>query len=492
MHPARRAWRITHSHFSRVPAMPMARAPLSMAIWPAIEPAALAAAETSTVSPGRSFARSRSPKYAAMPGAPRTPRAVEAGVWPGCTKRANWPSDTANCCSPASITTMLPTPNTSWRDSITSPTPRAGTTSPDFTDPATGSAAVPIRNGSSPSHSTRHRNVPFEITGRAASTTSKSCGLAGVCLIRIWRLAATERRTPPLASGCFPGRRGSGLGQATAGETQGTGDQKGHTEHRGGSRLDRRYQFTRPVSRRKGSANVWQTVAMPRTARQPPLQGEVRVRRGYFECRFGQLHVHNSMPPGGGFEEGTALICLHGAAASGRVFREFVELVARDRSVYAPDLPGCGESDAPPHAVPAGEYAASIADFLDSVRLRQVDVLGQGAGSVLATELALTRPAQVRRMVLVSVPLASRAAEHAAPTGDLASAALQYPLRERLGRVSQPLLVLRPRDEWWDAAAGVRSALPAARVLDLPEQGADLFRSAPARAAEAVRGFLPV
>ena len=216
------------------------------------------------------------------------------------------------------------------------------------------------------------------------------------------------------------------------------------------------------------------------------------MRRGYFECRFGQLHVHNSMPPGGGFEEGTALICLHGAAASGRVFREFVVLVGRDRSVYAPDLPGCGESDAPPHAVPAAEYAASIADFLDSVRLRQVDVLGQGAGAVLATELALTRPAQVRRVVLVSVPLASGTAQHAAPSGDLASAALQYPLRERLGRVSQPLLVLRPRDEWWDAAAGVRSALPAARVLDLPEQGADLFRSAPARAAEAVRGFLPV
>jgi len=348
--------------------------------------------------------------------------------------------------------------------------------------------------------------------------------------MRIWRLAATESRAPTLASrrvcgcalaiqsllvlifdlsldallgfaglfgllrlgGCLGRRRRPGLGQATAGEKQGTGNQKGHAEHRGGSWLGDRYQFTRPASRRKGLANVWQTVAMPRTARQPPPQGEVRVRRGYFECRFGQLHVHNSMPPGGGFEEGTALICLHGAAASGRVFREFVVLVGRDRSVYAPDLPGCGESDAPPHAVSAAEYAASIADFLDSVRLRQVDVLGQGAGAVLATELALTRPAQVRRMVLVSVPLASRTAEHAAPTGDLASAALQYPLRERLGRVSQPLLVLRPRDEWWDAATGVRSALPAARILDLPEQGADLFHSAPARAAEAVRGFLPV
>ena len=44
------------------------------------------------------------------------------------------------------------------------------------------------------------------------------------------------------------------------------------------------------------------------------------MRRGYFECRYGQLHVHNAIPPGGGFEEGTALLCLHQSAASGRVF----------------------------------------------------------------------------------------------------------------------------------------------------------------------------
>jgi pimeloyl-ACP methyl ester carboxylesterase len=228
------------------------------------------------------------------------------------------------------------------------------------------------------------------------------------------------------------------------------------------------------------------------TRKERPPEAEPRVRRGYFECRYGQLHVHNSMPPGGGFEEGTALLCLHGVSGSARVFREFLPLIGRDRSVYAPDLPGCGESDAPPRAAAATEYAAAIGDFLDSLRLRQVDVLGQGAGAVLATELAVARPAQVRRVVLVSVPLAIGSAPGStAPSGDLAAAVLQYPLRERLGRISQGLLVLRPRDEWWDAAAAVRSALPAARILDLPEQGADLFQATPSRVAEAVRSFLP-
>jgi len=217
-------------------------------------------------------------------------------------------------------------------------------------------------------------------------------------------------------------------------------------------------------------------------------ESEPRVRRGYFECRYGQLHVHNAIPPGGGFEEGTPLICLHAADSSGRAFQGLLALLGRDRSVYAPDLPGCGESDAPSRPASAAEYAAAVGDFLDTMRLRRVDVLGQGAGAVLATELALTRAAQLRHVVLVSVPLAASA--HAAPAGGLGAAAAGYALRERLGRISQPLLVLRPRDEWWDGSARVREAQPAARVVDLPEQGADLFRSAPAAVAEAVRGFL--
>jgi pimeloyl-ACP methyl ester carboxylesterase len=188
------------------------------------------------------------------------------------------------------------------------------------------------------------------------------------------------------------------------------------------------------------------------------------------------------MPPGGGFEEGTALMCLHGAAGSGRTFRAFLPLLGRDRSVYAPDVPGCGESDGPAQPVATAEYAAALADFIDTMRLRTVDLLGQGAGAVLATELALTRAPQVRRVVLVSVPLGAPAA------GDFGAAA--YPWRERLARVRQPLLVLRPRDASWDAGARVRETLPAARVVDLPEQGADLFQSAPGVVAEAVRPFL--
>lgn len=286
------------------------------------------------------------------------------------------------------------------------------------------------------------------------------------CLGRLLRLGGRSAR-----------RGSAGPGEPAAGE-----ESTEPTEHQNALHGS---QFTRPACVRKGSAERGTMARMPRLTGKPQRAEEPRVRRGYFECRYGQLHVHNAIPPGGGFEEGTALICLHGAQGTGRTFGGFLALLGRDRSVYAPDLPGYGESDGPPQALSAAEYAAAIGDFLDTMRLRQVDVLAHGAGSVLATELALTRTAQLRRLVLVSVPLGST------PAGaGLAAAAAGYVLRERLGRVSQPLLVLRPKDEWWDATARVREAQPAARVLDLPDHGPDLWQASPGAVADAVRAFL--
>lgn len=272
----------------------------------------------------------------------------------------------------------------------------------------------------------------------------------------------------------------------------------------------------------------------PASAIEP--RAEPRVRRGYFECRFGQLHVHNAMPPGGGFDEGTALLCLHETPLSGRVFKGFLPIMARDRSVYAPDLPGHGESDPAPAQSSIADYAGAIADFLGTMRFRQIDILGRQAGAAIAVELAIARPQQVRRVVLASVPLMNdaerevfrrppaqpaedgahlpaewrrvrqgygasaplevvgkRFAEQLLGQGDASSASqavAQYALRDRLAHVSQPALVLRLKDELWDATLRAREALPRARFVELAEQGSGAFELAPQAIADAVREFL--
>ncbi|HEX4268073.1 MAG TPA: alpha/beta hydrolase [Steroidobacteraceae bacterium] len=263
---------------------------------------------------------------------------------------------------------------------------------------------------------------------------------------------------------------------------------------------------------------------------RPAATAQSRLRRGYFECRYGQLHVHNAIPAGGGFEEGTPLLCLHPIPHSGRIFSRFLTVTGVGRSVFAPDLPGFGESDPPPPHVGVTEHAAAIGDFLETMRLRQVDLLGQGFGAAVAAELSATRPAQVRRLVLVSPPLPSDAAEPSpmtpamdgshlpeewrravaycgpAASAEVATAALAdrlrngaqagaaaaraYQLRTRLTQLSVPLLVLRLGGEVVANKAQARDMPARARLVELPERDASLFETAPEVAAQAVESFL--
>jgi pimeloyl-ACP methyl ester carboxylesterase len=267
-------------------------------------------------------------------------------------------------------------------------------------------------------------------------------------------------------------------------------------------------------------------------------QTEPRIRRGYFECRYGQFHVRNAIPPGGGFDEGISLLLLHHYPMSGAMYQRLLGLMGRDRSVYAPDLPGFGESDPPPLPPSIADYAGAVADFLDTMRFRQIDVAGYQSGSLVAAELAITRPACVRRVVCVGVPVASKAEREAfrsapwpvRPAGDgghlavewertcsggrsalpldaLArqfaeklhngpnawwgmQAALDYPARDRLGRVTQPVLLVRTKDEHWDTTQYARELMPKARLTDLPDVGDEAFESAPERMAEILSSFL--
>jgi len=131
------------------------------------------------------------------------------------------------------------------------------------------------------------------------------------------------------------------------------------------------------------------------------------VARTYFDCRFGQLHVHLAIPAGGGFDEATALLCLPGARGDGRFFQSLLAPLGADRSIYAPDLPGHGASDAPAAGGPAAQHnALALAEVLDALRQRRVDVLAHGSGAETALALAELRPGALLRRVVFSVAAA--------------------------------------------------------------------------------------
>jgi pimeloyl-ACP methyl ester carboxylesterase len=132
-----------------------------------------------------------------------------------------------------------------------------------------------------------------------------------------------------------------------------------------------------------------------------PIQ--VRTRRAYFDCQFGQLHVRTAFPTTGGFDEQVTLVCLHPSDSSSRAFSRFMPNLADVRSIYAPDLPGYGESDSSPTRSVA-DAAIAVSDLANDLRLRQIDVLGVQYGAGVALALAAARPELVRRLVLAAVP----------------------------------------------------------------------------------------
>ena len=230
-------------------------------------------------------------------------------------------------------------------------------------------------------------------------------------------------------------------------------------------------------------------------------EGSPRLRRAYFECRYGQLHVHNAIPAGGGFDELTTLICLHASDTTGRSFLELSKLLGNSRSLYSPDTPGCGESDAPPKALSVAGYAEAIGDFLDSMRFRQIDLLGVRSGAAVAAELAIARPKVVRRVVMVGAPALDdterkswrdlSAPEGLEPGALWARAAIiDWKAQDRLPQVKQPLLVLRPKDPFWEAGGRVTKLVSGAKVVDLADQDKRLLETQAPLAAKHITSFL--
>lgn len=141
------------------------------------------------------------------------------------------------------------------------------------------------------------------------------------------------------------------------------------------------------------------------------------VQREYVDGRFGQLHYRIVHPPRA--SRHPPLLCFHLSPNSGRVFARFMAAMGSDRIVIAPDTPGFGQSDAPASQPRIADYAAAMGELADRLRLQEFDALGYHTGARIAVELAQQRPAQLRRVVMISAPVYT-AEEHAAITTELA------------------------------------------------------------------------
>jgi pimeloyl-ACP methyl ester carboxylesterase len=145
------------------------------------------------------------------------------------------------------------------------------------------------------------------------------------------------------------------------------------------------------------------------TKKRQAASAPVRLRRMYIDCRYGQLHLTTAYPSSGGFDEASPIVFLHADEGSGADFSRCAAILAADRSIYAPDLPGNGGSDSPKGRMAVAGLALAIADLFDQLRLRRVDLVGCGRGALVAFELAASRPREVRRLVIAGTQQPSTA-----------------------------------------------------------------------------------
>lgn len=262
------------------------------------------------------------------------------------------------------------------------------------------------------------------------------------------------------------------------------------------------------------------------------------VRRQFVDCATGQLHLRSC----GVKSEQPAILCLHLMPKSGRVFAPLLPELADGRLVLAPDYPGYGESDPYPQGMQPTvcDYAGSICEVIDRFELECCNLVGYHTGSMVAAEIALRRPDQVAKLVLISAPIftpseVSRFRRHFAPipldeagtryrlmweriqqhrgpgmTLEMAAESMAENLRggERyeegheaafthakafaatLGQLSQPVLVLNVGDDLFDHTLRVDAHLRNGSRVDCPQWGHGFLELRAREVASLILDFL--
>ena len=286
------------------------------------------------------------------------------------------------------------------------------------------------------------------------------------------------------------------------------------------------------------------TAVIALVARVPAVQAEnaVSFERSYVTHEWGQIHVLTSQPEVP--SNPTPLVCFAPNPYSGNYYRLFMEQLGSDRRMLALDYPGIGQSDTYPEELDMTTLAEIMADSLTSLGWGPngggpVDLCGYHTGTMLATELAITYPELVRRIVLMGIPYYDAAGRQerfdrlgqvkpwpdsfAAVAQDwifavemrnekvslerafgnylesagawqakarIYGAVFQYPAEERAPLLTQPTLVLNPHGNLKEPSRAYAELIDGATLIELPDLKYGIFDAAPKVLASHARPFL--
>ncbi|HSV57668.1 MAG TPA: alpha/beta hydrolase [Variovorax sp.] len=260
------------------------------------------------------------------------------------------------------------------------------------------------------------------------------------------------------------------------------------------------------------------------------------IRRAFADLSVGQVHYATSGEP-----TAPAVLLLHQTPRSWAEYRAVLPLLGRRFHAVAMDTVGFGDSAPAPWAPSIERWAKVACGLLDALGIERAHVVGHHTGGVIAIELAAAYPERVGALVLSSTPFtdaAFRAARAKRPpidavsrsedgahlqqmwrnrqgfyppgrpellealvldglkvSGDLEGghrAVASYRMEERIGRITQPVLLLRAPEDPFAAphAAELAAHLSHARIVDIEGGMVPLPDQLPEAFAGAVLDFL--
>jgi pimeloyl-ACP methyl ester carboxylesterase len=182
--------------------------------------------------------------------------------------------------------------------------------------------------------------------------------------------------------------------------------------------------FARDVADYRRSAamlrRAWTSVALPGASRPLRLHARLAIDAGA------------TQPP---------VVLVHGYGVSSRYFVPLAARLAPTLRVFAPDLPGHGDSESADAPLSVPRLAAALDAWMEAWDLREAVLVGQSMGGQIATELAIRAPGRVAGLVLV------------APTVDPHARSA----RQQIARAARTAFAERPLLDTWAALDYVRA-----------------------------------
>jgi len=99
---------------------------------------------------------------------------------------------------------------------------------------------------------------------------------------------------------------------------------------------------------------------------------------------------------------GPAVVLVHGLGGFAESWRHNVGPLAERATVYSLDLPGFGRSAKPFAHYGLADFAGALHGFIEALGLPPVALVGHSLGGAVALTYALTHPARVERLALIS------------------------------------------------------------------------------------------